>query len=527
MNKFIELVKVNIIMALAQMNLIRVSSSKKQDRGYLWVIGAVYAGLMVYFGWMMKMLYGKLEPFHLQWIILLLLFSVLTLMTLMIGLFTVGGVLFESRDLDQLFSYPLSSNQILFSKITALIVENWPLDLVFALPVLGVYSYYTHPSTMFYLCAVLGFLFIPLLPLTVAVIISYLVNLISMGKRARNTINIVLILACVGSINFLIRAVVNNLPSIIAGSSSLTEGIQKFYPPVGYLVNAINNNSLSDLLIFLAINVIPFVVLTTILSRWYKSLRTKTTATKKVKSKGLTYKVSSPFSNLLRKEFGRYFSSAYYVLNSSIGLILITFFTVSSSFSGKQIRVILNLFADNKTAGMVVLFCFLAALANTTAPSISLEGKNLWILKASPVDVGTILLAKLCVQLTIAIPVLIIDSVILSLTLHFSFMSFLWVCLIPVLVSVLSGLVGLIANLRYHRFDFTNEMQVVKNSASVLISMFGMWLVIGAFAGIYLLFQNVVSFDVFATVVVGVLLVLTLITGRYLFTKGKKQFELL
>ena len=94
-------------------------------------------------------------------------------------------------------------------------------------------------------------------------------------------------------------------------------------------------------------------------------------------------------------------------------------------------------------------------------------------------------------------------------------------------MSVLSGLVGLIANLRYHRFDFTNEMQVVKNSASVLISMFGMWLVIGAFVGIYLLLQNVVSFDVFATVVVGVLLVLTLITGRYLFTKGKKQFELL
>ena len=41
MNKFIELVKVNVIMALAQMNLVRVSSSKKQDRRYLWVIGAV------------------------------------------------------------------------------------------------------------------------------------------------------------------------------------------------------------------------------------------------------------------------------------------------------------------------------------------------------------------------------------------------------------------------------------------------------------------------------------------------------
>lgn len=174
---------------------------------------------------------------------------------------------------------------------------------------------------------------------------------------------------------------------------------------------------------------------------------------------------------------------------------------------------------------MVVLFCFLAVLANTTAPSISLEGKNLWILKSSPVDAGTILWAKLCVQLIIAILVLIFNSAILSLTLHFSFKSFLWVCLIPVLLSVLSGLVGLIANLRYHRFDFTNEMQVVKNSASVLISMFGMWLVLGVFAGIYLLCQNAISFDVFATAVVGVLLVLTLITGRYVSPKGENSLN--
>lgn len=218
-------------------------------------------------------------------------------------------------------------------------------------------------------------------------------------------------IAIAGSINFWVRAIFNNLQSVVAGSSSLVEDMKKFYPPVGYLISAINNNNISDLLIFLAINIIPFVLLTTILSRWYKSLRAKTTAIKKVKSKGLTYKVSSPFGNLLRKELGRYFSSTYYVLNSGIGLILITLFTVSSSFFGKQFRTILNLFADNKTAGMVVLFCFLAVLANRTAPSISLEGKNLWILKSSPVDAGTILWAKLCVQLTIAIPVLVIDSV--------------------------------------------------------------------------------------------------------------------
>ena len=136
-----------------------------------------------------------------------------------------------------------------------------------------------------------------------------------------------------------------------------------------------------------------------------------------------------------------------------------------------------------------------------------------------------ILLAKLSVQLIIAIPLLIINSIILSLALNFSFLSFLWLCLIPVLMSVLGGLVGLIANLRYHRFDFYNDMQVVKSSASVMISMFSMWILVAVLVGIYLLCYNVVSFDVFAASIVAVLLLLTFIAWRYVFTRGKKKFE--
>lgn len=527
MNKFIELTKVNIFMALSQMNLIRISTDKKHGRGYLWTVLAVSVGVMVYYGWIINMLYGKLAPYDMQWLILLLLFFMLSLVTLVTGLFTVGGILFESRDLDLLFSYPLSGNQILLSKMTALIMGNWPINFLFTLPVLGIYCYHANPSILLYLCALFGFIFIPLLPLTVVIIISYLINLVSVGKRGRNVINIVLLLATVGSMSFLIKSVSSNFQQIASGSSSILESIQKYYPPVGYLMSAINNNSVTDLLIFLAINILPYVLLTAILSRWYKSLRGKTTATKKVKSKGLTYKASSPFGNLLRKEFGRFFSSAFYVLNSSIGMILITLFAISACFSGKQFETILKLFADYKTAGMLLFFCFFAALVNTTAPSISLEGKNLWILKSSPSDAGTILLAKLCVQLTIAIPLLIIDSIILSLVLHFSFISFLWLCLIPIVMSVLGGFIGLIANLRYHRFDFYSDIQVVKNSASVIISMFGMWLVIGVFAGIYMLCRSMVPFDVFAAFVLAVLIVLTVAAGRYVFTKGKKQFELL
>ena len=59
------------------------------------------------------------------------------------------------------------------------------------------------------------------------------------------------------------------------------------------------------------------------------------------------------------------------------------------------------------------------------------------------------------------------------------------VVLLPALMCVFGALLGVVANLRFPKFDYINETAVVKNSASVVIAMFGSWAVLAAPAILY------------------------------------------
>ena len=165
-----------------------------------------------------------------------------------------------------------------------------------------------------------------------------------------------------------------------------------------------------------------------------------------------------------------------YILNSFIGMILMTLFLVLSGTGGAKIQKLESYFPANmKILFVLLIFGFTLVISNTTAPSISLEGKNLWIIKSWPVDEGKILLAKLCVHLTVTIPLLIVNCVIAGFIIRLSIADCIVLFVICALFAVLGGLTGLIYNLYFHRFDFYSDTQVVKNSSSVLLTIL-LWL---------------------------------------------------
>ena len=67
----------------------------------------------------------------------------------------------------------------------------------------------------------------------------------------------------------------------------------------------------------------------------------------------------------------------------------------------------------------------------------------------------------------------------------------------------------------------------MKQSASVMLSLFGGWIIIVALVGLYFLLSGIVSPAVFL-VLTGILLtVLSLLLYRWIMTKGAKIFETL
>jgi ABC-2 type transport system permease protein len=261
----------------------------------------------------------------------------------------------------------------------------------------------------------------------------------------------------------------------------------------------------------------------------YRVIWSKLSSRKAPPAKRHRIKASGIIFALLKKEAGKYFSSPIYVMNTGIGPILMIIFAISTVFLGRDVVTLLKMpeIAGYIVPGTIAIFCFSASMTSTTAPSISLEGSNLWIIKSSPIEAKDVFWAKLLLNFAVAIPALVVSAIVAGIGLQIAPLEFLWVILLPTLLLILTALVGLIMNLFYHRFDFYNDTQVVKQSASVILTFLIMWILLGILiAGYVVIIANgaPISFDLFASGAAVFLIILIVVACEYLFKKGKKIY---
>ena len=171
--------------------------------------------------------------------------------------------------------------------------------------------------------------------------------------------------------------------------------------------------------------------------------------------------------------------------------------------------------------------CYMGTLVFLTAPSISLEGKNLWIPKSIPVSSWEVLRAKLRLHMLVALPPLFLLSLILGLIMGYRGQLLALVLILPSLFGAFSGLLGLFENLRHPNFNWINETQAVKSGASVMITMFvGMGLVLLSILACLLL-SDWISPEQMGWIMTALLAALSVLLYLWLRKKGVRIFEAL
>ena len=132
----------------------------------------------------------------------------------------------------------------------------------------------------------------------------------------------------------------------------------------------------------------------------------------------------------------------------------------------------------NVTGALPFLLSLPVGFIGTTSASVSIEGKNWWIVKSLPVKSSDILKAKLCFQLALYMPFYLLSEVFLLFSVRTGIINRLWILLIPLVYIVFSAVWGLFLNLKFPKFTWETETEVVKQSASVGISILGIFAVI-------------------------------------------------
>ncbi len=450
------------------------------------------------------------------------------LIILFTTIYKIKGTVFGFNDYDLLMSLPVKTSIIVVSRLTILYSINFVFCLFLMLPAGGVYIYYAKPDITFYIGYILTFLFVPMVPIVAASIIGLIIHLAAARFKHKNAVNLFITLSffmLIMYVSFSQKNIVINMADI---GQSIMNMVNRFYPLAKMYTNGVCKSDFISLIVFITVSFSAFAVFVFFVGKKFKLINTLISASKTTSNYKLTsLSVSSPFAALYKRELKRYFSSVNYVLNTGVGFLLFTMASVALIFTGadklEQLSGIPGMVDIINKAGPIAISVFVV-LSCTTACAISIEGKNLWIIKCMPVHTKTIFLSKLAVNLTLSIPAIAINSSIFSAVFKFSFGQTVLMFLVPAVYALYTGLMGLAVNIAYPNFTWSNEITVIKQSAAVILAMiFGILSV--AIPLIILFTVDGINAKVLTYATFVLLLAVDSALYRYLMTGGVKTFN--
>ena len=523
------LIKINII---NEFNLNKIKTLENKENVKILAIIFSSIALIGYFIYVMFKLCFEISEILIQYnqmdLLLVIGFVGALLFSLFTTLYKSSSYLFEAKDFESLISLPIKESAILLSKIVMLLLSNYLFTSPFIFIPSIVYAIKMNVSIAYFINLVVMFLCIPLIPIIISSIIAFLLGGISSKLRYKNAILIIGSIALLVIYMIVMSQIEEIGKNILANSSSILEGIKKLYFLAYYYIEGLKNNNLIDVLIFVGISLVLFIGFITIFANRYKSINSKMNESYKSKKYELKeLKISSKIQSLLEKEFKRYFSSYIYFLNTSMGMILLIIFSLGIViFGADKISALLELnldFAFIKVQMLgIILFC--VVISCTTYCSISLEGKNLWILKSLPIDEVDIFKSKIILNLFLNMPISIICFILIGLKLKFEATFIIIGSLLIASMSILVAVLGLFLNLLYPNLNWKNEVAVVKRSFSIIAVMVFAIIYIGIYAFVYFKF-NIINLNTFLIIPIISTIIINFIIWNLIKNKGVKKFR--
>ena len=391
---------------------------------------------------------------------------------LFLTIFYSNGILFGSRDIETLLSLPLKSSDIISSKFMFMYLLNFLIGFVFMLPGGIVWALNGSLNVLQIILYFTSMIFVPLIPMCIAACMGMIVVAVSSYFKRKNVIALIFSFVMIGIIGYIAVSAMKsgNEDSI---EIMLSKQITGLYPMSGLFVQHTNFPMYIGMGLFIAFSTAVFYIFVKIVAMKYGLLNTLAKTTSRYSDNKKSYNRKSIFLALYEKEMGRFLSSYMAVLNAGLGVILLCVFSIFLLFNSveqigessgiENINEYLSNFAPLFIASMLSLSC-------PAASAISLEGKNIWILQSSPVNVKMILNSKIAVNLTLHLIGYMISIFVFMLKLDMNFIQVINLIIVPICYSIFITVIGISLNKKYPNYEWESEMMVVKQSMPVIVS---------------------------------------------------------
>ncbi len=510
-------------------------NSKKRGAGFAVLIAILAIYVVCVWFVMFGMLFDSIcEPFTelgLSWFYFATAFLFAFALCFIGSVFAVKSQIFEANDNELLLSMPVPPFYILMSRLAALLLLNYLYEMFIVLPAIVVWCLHFPVTFTLILFFIICVLLLPLLSLAVSCLFAWVLALISTKMRNKNVITLIFSLAFLCAYIYVYSHISSYINKLVDNGTEIAAAIQKAIFPAYHFGNAIANGSAVSLILFILCAVIPFAIACFLLSRSFIKIATSNKGLKKKRYVEQELKTSGVRTAFFKKEMRHFLSNPMYILNAALGCF---FMIVAAIFLAVKKADVAEFAAQTPEmsrylgllGALAVTFC--AATVVISAPSISLEGNNLWIAKSLPVKPFDVLLSKVMTHFAATMPFVIVAGIVCVAVTGGTPLQVLVTFLLPAAFTAFSAAFGVAVNLKFPKFDWISETHAVKQSVSVLICMFGAIGIVILFFVLYVaVFAAMMSLTAYLLLCSALFIILAALLMRYLATAGSRQFEAL
>ena len=400
-----------------------------------------------------------------------------SLITLILTFLKSSGVLVGLRDYDMIMSLPVINSEVVLSRLTMVYLTNFSISVIVVLPSVIIFRINAETGISGNIIFLLSLLFLPIIPMIISLGLGVLISAVSSRSKRKNILSLALstfiVLLIVG---VSIKAQSMNLDEILNIGILFSNMANKLYPPAALISKAVEQQNWLYFLTFIGISTLISIIFVGVVARFYQKMNTATFNHFATKYEGKILKVSSPFKAMYMREFKRYFSCTIYALNSTIGMVLLLVITLLFLFIApetlEQQSGIVGLIQMLQRVLPLVIAIFVT-MTSTTSASLSLEGKNLWIMCSVPVRAIDIFNSKIAVNLTVICPFVWISATLLGFKMGVSLTQAVLLYIIPTVYACFISVLGMYMNVKFPKYDWTSEYYAIKGGSISVLAAIG------------------------------------------------------
>ena len=442
------------------------------------------------------------------------------------SVFSTYSGLYLSKDNDLLLSLPIPVSAIIASRLASVYLLGLMYSAVVSVPALIVYL-----INDFSVGALIGSLInVFLISVFVAILsclLGWVVAKISQKLKSKSFITVIVSVAFI----FCYYAIYFNaqkLLTTIIGNAAMYGSAIKGRAYILYLLGKGSEGDIPGLIVAAVLVGVLGALTWLLLSKSFVSIATSTGSVKKVSGELKRAKRLSIDQTLFRSELRHFASNANYMLNCGLGTLMLIVAAVALFVMGGKLEETLGAFLGEDSGCAAVLLtagiCAIVSMNDMAAPSVSLEGKSLWIKQSLPVTGWQVLKAKFMAQLILTL----VPTVI---------------CLIPALIHSGADAVGMILmavfiiiyitffsafslflGMRSPNFTWTNELMPIKQSMAIMIALLGGWLFALIVGAVYFMVGETLGLTLYLVIACVIFGGAAAILLHYLRTKDAKKF---